>query len=225
MNIDYAVCQALSYRTTGLPGAVTLYDIVCKWLIYFLRRIREGKYLSIPEFEQLIGAVGKFHISAHVKECFEAFSPNFIKGIGQVDGEILETLWSSFNPIARLARTMSKAHRREIYDDHMRDANWKKLVGSGRWFLHNAFTMVLSNLLTVKSLLTKSRKAAKGSGETKASYQDLTSSISEDLVKVWEEAEKEAMEKRGKFLNIFVVQEKPGTIQNFFLESHLTLVH
>jgi len=26
---------------------------------------------------------------------------------------------------------MSKAHRAEVDDDHMRDSNWKKLVGMG----------------------------------------------------------------------------------------------
>jgi hypothetical protein len=28
---------------------------------------------------------------------------------------------------------MSLAHRQELYDDHMRDSNWKKLVGIGEW--------------------------------------------------------------------------------------------
>jgi len=133
MNIDYAVCQALNYHTQGLPGAVGLYDVACKWIRNFFKRIEEGPFLSIPEFDEFIAAVGKFHINAHVLNCFEEFSPNFIKGIGQVDGEILETRWSSFNPIARIARTMSSAHRHEIYDDHMRDENWKKLVGMGEF--------------------------------------------------------------------------------------------
>lgn len=134
MNIDYAVCQALTLHACGLLGVILLYDVACKWVLHFLQRIEEGPYLGIPEFMVLIGAVGKFHISAHVKDCFEEYSPNFIKGIGQVDGEILETLWSSFNPTARYARTMSTAHRREVYDDHMRNANWKKLVGIGNIF-------------------------------------------------------------------------------------------
>ncbi|KAI6039445.1 hypothetical protein EDC04DRAFT_2867977 [Pisolithus marmoratus] len=31
-------------------------------------------------------------------------------------------------------RSMSQAHRQEVYDDHMRDSNWKKLVGIGEVF-------------------------------------------------------------------------------------------
>ena len=143
MNIDYAVCQALNFRTDGLPGAINLYDVACKWSLHFIERVHAGDFLSIPEFRQLIAGVGKFHISAHVKECFEAFSPNFIKGIGQVDGEILETMWSQFNLIARIARTMSSAHRREVYDDYMRDANWKKLVGMGEFVVCSSIVCLL----------------------------------------------------------------------------------
>jgi hypothetical protein len=54
---------------------------------------------------------------------------NFVEGAGQLDGEILETLWSAFNKICGAARAMSRAHRSEIYSDFMRDSNWKKLVG------------------------------------------------------------------------------------------------
>ena len=30
---------------------------------------------------------------------------------------------------------MSKAHRQETLDDYMRDANWKKTVGIGKYFI------------------------------------------------------------------------------------------
>ena len=52
-----------------------------------------------------------------------------------MDGEILETLWAPFNKISPSARSMTSAHHQELYDDHMRDSNWKKLVGLGGLFL------------------------------------------------------------------------------------------
>jgi hypothetical protein len=132
MNVDYAVCEALKYHTENLPGAIAYYDIACGWIIHFLERVMEGEYLELPEeMEDIIGAVGKFHLNAHVQECFAQYSPNFILGAGQVDGEIIETLWSVFNKVSGSARTMSLSHRREVYDDFMRDSNWKKLVGMG----------------------------------------------------------------------------------------------
>jgi hypothetical protein len=83
--------------------------------------------------------VGKFHLSAHIKECFVKYSLNFVQGSGQLDGEILETLWSPFNPISAPARTMSMASRRQLYDDHMRDSNFKKIVGIGKFIFCTRF--------------------------------------------------------------------------------------
>jgi hypothetical protein len=68
-------------------------------------------------------AVGKFHLGAHVKKCFWKYTLNFVVGAGQIDGEIMETLWSLFNKFAVMARAMSKAHRVEILNEHMRDVN------------------------------------------------------------------------------------------------------
>ena len=88
--------------------------------------------MNFNEFIDFIVAVGKFHLGAHVKECFFKYSLNFITGAGQVDGEIMETLWSLFNKFAKMARSMGTAHRKEILNDHMRDVNWKKMVGMGK---------------------------------------------------------------------------------------------
>ena len=129
MNIDYSVCNGLSYGSETLNSGLVIYDIGCQWWIDFLRRLRQSRFLSIPDKMKLVTAVGSFHLGAHIPECFVLFSLHFVLGAGQLDGEILETLWSAFNKISPSARVMSAAHRREVYDDHMRDSNWKKLVG------------------------------------------------------------------------------------------------
>ena len=56
---------------------------------------------------------------------------NFIEGAGQVDGEILETLWSSLDKVAGYTQGMSKAHRQEVLDNLMNDSNWKKTINAG----------------------------------------------------------------------------------------------
>ena len=129
MNIDYSVCNGLSYGSETLNSGLVIYDIGCQWWIHFLRRLRQSPFLSIPDKMKLVAAVGSFHLGAHIPECFALFSLHFVLGAGQLDGEIVETLWSTFNKISPSARAMSAAHRREVYDDHMRDSNWKKLVG------------------------------------------------------------------------------------------------
>lgn len=136
MNIDYAICNALKHETSGMNESLVNYDIACQWSIKFEERVNNSKYLSIPQHLKIIPAVGKFHLGAHVPECFPFFSLNFIHGAGQQDGEILETLWSSLNQVSGSIRAMSKAHRHEVLDDYMRDSNWKKLVGIGKYFFY-----------------------------------------------------------------------------------------
>lgn len=127
-NMDYSIVNALSYNTEGLPQAGAIYDLVCQWGVHFLSRVEQSKFLDLPTFELFIKAIGKFHLGAHIEKCFYRYSINFIKGMGQVDGEIIETLWSGLNPISNFARSMTKAHRRETLDDSMRDWNFKKLT-------------------------------------------------------------------------------------------------
>jgi len=145
MNIDYSICNALKYKSFGLPQALVIYDVGCQWIINFLKRLKESRHLSIPEAMELLVAVGKFHLSAHIRECFVLYSLNFVYGSGQLDGEILETLWSPFNFISASGRTMSMASRRQLYDDHMRDSNWKKIVAIGQSHYNPNYT-ILSNL-------------------------------------------------------------------------------
>jgi hypothetical protein len=131
MNIDYAICQALSHNSTGISEALIEYDVACQWSINFKTRVHTSSTLSWPEQMSYIPCVGKFHLGAHQASCFPTFSLNFVLGAGQQDGEILETLWSSLNKTAGSARSMTKPHRQEIIDDHMQDSNWKKLVAMG----------------------------------------------------------------------------------------------
>jgi hypothetical protein len=133
MNMDYSICQAINYsKSDDVNTALIIYDVGCQWSIHFNERLARSHHLSIPEHTRILPAVGKFHLSAHKPLCFPRFSLNFIKGAGHIDGEILETLWAPFNKISPTARSMTLAHRKEVLDDHMRDSNWKKLVGIGK---------------------------------------------------------------------------------------------
>ena len=134
MNMGHPIFNALCYHMDGLKKAGAIYDIACQWCIHFWERVYNSPHLNIGQWteDQLIAAVGKFHLSAHVSGCFTKFSPNFIRGIGQGDGEILETLWSLFNMFSNSTRAMSRCHCRELNDNHMLDGNWKKLVSMGK---------------------------------------------------------------------------------------------
>ena len=109
ININYAVCQSL-HSMEGVSRVITIYDVACQWSHNFKRRVRGSKYLAIPANLQVVPAVGKWHLGAHMVDCFPKFSLNFIQGVGQVDGEILEILWSMMNKVAGTTWAMAKSH-------------------------------------------------------------------------------------------------------------------
>jgi hypothetical protein len=128
--MDYSFCQALAQNSVT-PKSIGIYDVICSWAKNFLKRVSESDTLDIRPDLELIYAIGKFHLGAHIQECFPLFSLNFVHGASQIDGEIIETLWSNLNKAAGSTRTMSQAHRQEVLDNYINDSNWKKLINAG----------------------------------------------------------------------------------------------
>jgi Kyakuja-Dileera-Zisupton transposase len=104
-----------------------------EWRLHFKEHFEAGNYLSLQDDLDVTTAIGKFHLGAHIQQCFPLHSLNFIFGAGQLDGEILETLWSSLDKVAGFTRLMSQAHWQEVLDDYMADSNQKKSVTTGKW--------------------------------------------------------------------------------------------
>ena len=132
MNMDYAFCESM--KNTGAsdaPRCIVIYDVNCQYFKNFRRRVKESPFLHVHPELIIIPGIGLFHVHGHQLICLARFSPTFIVGAGQSDGEILETLWSTLNHVGRISRTMTLAHRTEVLDAHMGDNNWKKLVNMG----------------------------------------------------------------------------------------------
>ncbi|KAG1877467.1 hypothetical protein F4604DRAFT_1680133 [Suillus subluteus] len=203
MNMDYSICNAVKYPSGDIGSALIIYDVACQWSIHFRERVDQSYHLSLPPSIKILPAIGKFHLSAHKLLCFPRFSLNFITGAGHIDGEILETLWAPFNKISPTSRSMTLAHRKEVLDDHMRDSNWKKLVG------------------IVKLLLKKYLQAAQGVSDTQGPYEELTKSLDLANVQEWKKAADQAAHDRGALLDIYQLKmDKAPTMAEIRL--HLT---
>lgn len=134
MNMDYSLAQALkNMNLNRLRDVLALYDIMCQYSKKLDIRFSQNPYLELPDGLNLTYGIGLFHVHGHQPSCLVRYAPSFIKGAGQVDGEIIETLWSTLNDTSRSARTATLAHRVEILDDHMNDSNWKKLTKIGTY--------------------------------------------------------------------------------------------
>ena len=114
-----------------IPVALVMYDIMCQYGIHLRSRVEKSPELSIPDSLELRTGIGLFHIHGHQDSCLPRYSPSYILGAKQVDGEIIETLWAPLNNISRSIRGMSLAHRQEVLDAHMNHSNWKKMVHIG----------------------------------------------------------------------------------------------
>ncbi|KAG1904482.1 uncharacterized protein F5891DRAFT_1183902 [Suillus fuscotomentosus] len=76
----------------------------------------------------IIPGIGLWHVHGHQDSCYVRYASNFIEGIGQIDGEIMETLWAWLNLISPAARGMSSPHRKECLDYQMNDSNFCKMI-------------------------------------------------------------------------------------------------
>ncbi|KAI6126959.1 hypothetical protein F5141DRAFT_1200632 [Pisolithus sp. B1] len=188
MNTDYSICNALGYGSERITKALVIYDVGCQWSVNFWSRVKNSPSLLLPPALEIVPAVGKFHLAAHKLSCFPRYSLNFVKGAGHLDGEILETLWAPFNKISPTAMSMTQAHRQEVYDDHIRDSNWKKLVG------------------LVPSLLKKYKTSNKCPEEMNQAYEQLTAVLDPDRVSGWELDALRAEADRGEALDIYLLK-------------------
>ncbi|KAF8259485.1 hypothetical protein EI94DRAFT_1615775, partial [Lactarius quietus] len=136
INMDYSICKALSYNMEDIPVALVMYDIMCQYSVHFRKRVENSPELTLPSSLELQTGIGLFHIHGHQDSCLPCFSPSYIPGAKQVDGEIIETLWAPLNNISCSLRGMSLVHRQEVLDAHINHPNWKKLVWIG---VHHSF--------------------------------------------------------------------------------------
>ena len=127
INMDYSICQALK-QFPGYDKALIIYDICCQWIIHFQCHVVKTTTLELADSLEIMGAIGKWHLAAHIPLCFPMYTLNFIEGASQVDGKILETLWSGLDEITGLAQAMSASHHQETVNKYMNDSNWHEAV-------------------------------------------------------------------------------------------------
>jgi hypothetical protein len=90
--MDYCVSESLKYNMDGIQLVILYYDIICQFWKNLKRRFRGNPFLNLPDKLDIKRAIGLFHVHGHIDSCFSRFAPSFIKGAGQIDGEIIETL-------------------------------------------------------------------------------------------------------------------------------------
>ena len=99
--MDYSLCKALSYNMDNIPVALVMYDIMCQYGVHLRDRVEKSPELYLYNSLELQTGTGLFHIHVHQDSCLPHFSPSYISGAKQVDGEIIETLWAPLNNVSQ----------------------------------------------------------------------------------------------------------------------------
>ncbi|KAI6037476.1 hypothetical protein EDC04DRAFT_2604711 [Pisolithus marmoratus] len=100
VNMDYALVHVLHHEMK--PSHQNLGH-----------QIATDAFLSIPQGIKIQPGIGIWHVHGHKTECFTRYAPNFMPSSGNVDGKIMETLWSTLN---------------DLLDFQMNDSNFLKMI-------------------------------------------------------------------------------------------------
>ncbi|KAI6032497.1 hypothetical protein EDC04DRAFT_2605145 [Pisolithus marmoratus] len=176
-------------------------------------QIATNPFLSIPQGIKIQPGIGIWHVHGHKTECFTRYAPNFILGSGNVDGEIMETLWSTLNVILPSTWGMATPHRQEVLDFQMNDSNFLKMI---RMHESNNFYIQATcwtNPAIAGALQKKYKAAQKCEVATEEAFTSLNDTLPNELQEQWEQEEQATFLKRTddpRAMDIFDVPLQKG---------------
>ncbi|KAH9912597.1 uncharacterized protein B0H18DRAFT_889665 [Fomitopsis serialis] len=210
-NMDYTLSEAMSYRSDSIRNAIVLYDVMCQYGVHLPKRFKDGPCLRMPRGLTLYLGIGLFHVHGHQSKCLLRHAPTFMRGAGQVDGEIVETLWSPLGKVFGSTRTMATSHRQETLDRHMNDWNWRKMVSIGSY---TGAVPALKKRIAANRLLLESFREA---------LEDQEAGIDDEILAQWMSAVAEAHKKRVNDVSVMDKFEVQGQHAPSRAEIQITL--
>src|ERR1700684_1604942 len=222
--MDYSIFKALDFNMEGIEAALISYDIMVQWSVHMMERVTCSNFLKKPDNLELRLAIGLFHIHGHQDTCLPRYSPSFIEGARQIDGETIETLWAPLNEISRSTRGMSTSHRREVIDDHMNDSNWKKLVDIGKF--PQIYWIGTHADQTVNAVSTRYRRALSGAALSVEAFESINLSATPENIEIWSAEEEYAQRERSRdvtVMDIYDIKMKRREFEIISCRFYLTL--
>lgn len=132
--MDYIFAASMSL-IKGLLHCLVAYDIACQWSIRLQKRLENVPHFvrfSKENIETLDHAIPQWHGGAHCLKCQEENRIDTRVGVGKVDGEGCERLWSLHNPAAFSTKEMSEEGRHDALDDRFDYSNSQKNFHQGK---------------------------------------------------------------------------------------------
>ncbi|KAG8697453.1 hypothetical protein FRC08_006518 [Ceratobasidium sp. 394] len=170
INCDYAFTSMYKYCSARgmLPIGMT-YDIWCHWWKKFFQRIRNlPADLVLPVELDLIGAVGKWHLLGHNRECWIQWTLDHMQYVGRMEGEGPERVWAHFNEHSGSTSEQGPGLRIDTLNNIACDWNFSKAIE-----MH-------------ETLAARFREAKKSQEREQIEHEKLTASLPRKTILDWE---------------------------------------
>jgi hypothetical protein len=166
--MDYIFASAI--RHIIIPFLLISYDIACQWFTNLIKQMESHwpTHLVLPPLVVFTSAIPKLHEPSHTAANHQAYSLNFIPGVGASDFECPERFWAGPNALGNSTKTQGPGSRHDVLDDHFNYWNWQKYVAIGR------------------TLMRKYKAALADRNIQVEGHRGLTASLTPDLVAKWE---------------------------------------
>lgn len=168
--MDYIFASAI--QKTTLLFILISYDIACQWFVNLFNRMSAHwpTELRLPASTTFVPAIPKLHEPMHVAANHQAYSLNYISGVGLSDLECPERVWAGHNAVGNSTKSQGPGSRHDSLDDHFNFWNWQKYCTMGT------------------TLMRKYRNALGQRNIQMEAHRGLTSSLLPELVTKWEAA-------------------------------------
>ncbi|KAJ7209468.1 hypothetical protein GGX14DRAFT_364154 [Mycena pura] len=143
-NMDYILLSSL--MGVKVKELAISYDIACQWSKNLPKRAVD--VAGLPSISTDLSAfsiqyaVPVWHAGAHELECQVENSLTYADGVGRTDGESIERMWATLNPIAYSTKEMGEGARHDSIEDRVDHINYEKNVGFGRTLLRKLIVAI-----------------------------------------------------------------------------------
>ncbi|CAE6473742.1 unnamed protein product, partial [Rhizoctonia solani] len=131
--LDYALAGFLNYIAKRCGGSLPIgltYDVMCHWIVKFTTRAKQlPPSNAIPEGLDLVGAVPKWHLAGHKRDCFVRWSLDNMQHVGRMEGEGPERFWSMYNQMSGSMSEQGPGVRTDNANNIIRSWNEEKAFG------------------------------------------------------------------------------------------------
>lgn len=190
--MDYCLINALSYNMMGLYCMWLFYDINCSYMWKLFQQINSNHMIDIPVDIEIISGIGIWYVHGHQPQCFAWYAPLFIPGIGWIDGEIIETLWSILNTISASTHDVCTTLPRATWLSNERFKLYENDPhGWGQYF--SISWSSISPFIQGKHLSTKLGTAQTALKSTTAAFKKLDDGVPLEYKEQWLDEERQAL--------------------------------